>query len=49
MSLKKTCNKLNISFKNYVFDRLTGKNSIPRLTELTKIKAKSIDERVPTF
>lgn len=36
-SLKKTCRKLGVGFWAYLNDRLVGKNSIPRLTDLMKL------------
>jgi len=49
MSLKKTCFKLGISFKAYVYDRLSGEKRIPRLAELMKRKADLTYEPTPTF
>jgi hypothetical protein len=34
MSLKKTCRKLGISFREYILDRLSGRNEIPQLSRL---------------
>ena len=36
ISLKKTCRKLGISFREYLFDRLSGNNNIPSLSNLMK-------------
>ena len=36
LSLKKTCRKLGVSFREYLIDRLTGARSIPRLTDLMR-------------
>ncbi len=38
-SLKKTCRKLDLSFWDYLLDRLTGAAKVPRLTELIRSKA----------
>lgn len=35
-SLKKTCRKLGISFWEYLKDRISGRNNIPRLTDLMR-------------
>ena len=37
-SLKKTCRKLGISFWEYLYDRITGKNAIPRLGVMIREK-----------
>jgi hypothetical protein len=49
MSLKKTSVKLNVSFREYVLDRLSGKNEIPRLPELMKQTAQAIYRPIPAF
>lgn len=36
LSLKQTTRKLKISFCDYLFDRLSGQNKIPRLSSLIK-------------
>lgn len=41
-SLKKTCRKLNISFWDYLKDRLSGFNAIPFLPDVITIKAQEI-------
>ena len=41
-SLKKTCRKLEISFWEYLTDRVCGKNLIPTLGELIAQKARSL-------
>jgi hypothetical protein len=38
-SLKKTCRKLGISFWQLLEDRLSGRNTIPRLPELVRRRA----------
>ena len=38
-SLKKTCRKLGVPFWDYLRDRLTGADQVPRLTELIRRKA----------
>ena len=38
-SLKKTCRKLNVSFWDYLEDRLSGLNEIPYLSDLIINKA----------
>ena len=38
-SLKKTCRKLGISFWNFILDRLSGRNAIPRLPEVVRSRA----------
>lgn len=38
-SLKKTCRKLGISFWEYLKDRITGQNAIPRLSALIRERA----------
>jgi Transposase IS66 family len=38
-SLKKTCRKLGVSFWDYLMDRLTGADKVPRLPELLRRKA----------
>jgi hypothetical protein len=38
-SLKKTCRKLGVEFWEYLKDRVSGKNSIPWLPELIKLRA----------
>ncbi len=38
-SLKKTCRKLGISFRDYLFDRISGKNEIPLLSDIMIVKA----------
>lgn len=40
-SLKKTCRKLGISFWDYLLDRITKRNQIPRLSELILNRANS--------
>ena len=40
MSLKKTCRKLKVRFSSYVWDRLSGAKSVPRLVDLMAAKAK---------
>ncbi len=42
ISLKKTCRKLNISFWDYLKDRLSGFNSIPFLPDFITMKAQEI-------
>lgn len=37
-SLKKTCRKLGVSFWEYVKDRVTGENAVPRLSDLIRKK-----------
>lgn len=39
MSLKKTCRKHGISFKDFIIDRLTGINSIPFLPDIIRQRA----------
>lgn len=47
-SLKKTCRKLRVSFWAYLNDRLSGKNSVPRLTHLMRWRAlESLEQRPP--
>ncbi len=41
-SLKKTCRKLNISFWDYLKDRLSGFNAVPFLPDVITIKAQEI-------
>ena len=36
VSLKKTCRKLGISFREYLFDRLSAEYNIPQLSNLMK-------------
>jgi len=38
VSLKKTCRKLGISFWDYLNDRIRGRNEIPSLSEVMKLK-----------
>lgn len=38
-SLKKTCRKLGISFWEYLTDRITGRNTIPLLPDLVRLRA----------
>jgi hypothetical protein len=38
-SLKKTCRKLGVSFWEYLTDRVTGKNDIPPLPDLVRLRA----------
>ncbi|TWI61926.1 transposase IS66 family protein [Desulfobotulus alkaliphilus] len=38
-TLKKTCRKLNISFWQYIKDRLSGENAIPFLPDLIRLQA----------
>lgn len=38
-SLKKTCRKLGVSFWEYLTDRVTGINAIPRLPDLVRLRA----------
>ncbi|MDA2924915.1 transposase [Acidobacteria bacterium AH-259-L09] len=40
-SLKKTCRKLGISFWEYLKDRVSGKNTIPPLTDLMRQRARN--------
>ena len=40
LSLKKTCQKLGISFWKYLLDRLQNLNNIPSLATMMKLKAK---------
>lgn len=54
MSLKKTCRKLEISFQEYLFDRLAGKNIIPQLSKILSEKIRlqgnlPLDIPPPTF
>jgi len=37
-SLKKTCRKLGVPLWDYLLDRLTGADTVPRLTELIRRK-----------
>jgi hypothetical protein len=39
LSLKKTCRKLGISFREFLWDRLTGGCAIPRLSEVMRATA----------
>ncbi len=39
LSLKKTCQKLGISFRNFLYDRLSKKNTIAPLPELIRLAA----------
>ncbi len=39
ISLKKTCRKLEVSYWNYLHDRISRANNIPPLTDLMKLKA----------
>ncbi len=39
ISLKKTCRKLGVSFKQYLYDRIAKINAIPRLSELIRQQA----------
>lgn len=41
LSLKKTCRKLKISFREYLHDRLTGTGRVPRLTDLMRSAAEN--------
>jgi hypothetical protein len=41
LSLKKTCQKLKISFWGYLLDRISGKNIIPPLPQLIRAAAQS--------
>ncbi len=41
-SLKKTCRKLNVSFWEFLIDRVTGKNNIPLLPELIRLRSQDI-------
>ena len=41
LSLKKTCQKLGISFWRYLLDRISGANSIPPLPDLIRAAAQS--------
>lgn len=38
-SLKKTCRKLGVSFWEYLTDRVTGRNAIPLLPDLVRLRA----------
>jgi len=38
-SLKKTCRKLGVSFWEYLTDRVTGRNAIPLLPDLIRLRA----------
>ncbi|MEM6737636.1 MAG: hypothetical protein AAF620_16355, partial [Bacteroidota bacterium] len=40
-SLKKTCRKLDVSFWDFLYDRLTGNNNISYLPELLSRKLTS--------
>jgi Transposase IS66 family len=44
-SLIKTCKKLGISFWDYLGDRITGKNELPSLPEIVKIRASSLSKQ----
>jgi hypothetical protein len=37
-SLKKTCRKLGVSFWEYLIDRITGRNAIPPLSDLVRLR-----------
>lgn len=39
LSLKKTCRKLGVSFREYLYDRLSGAGLIPRLSDLMRTAA----------
>ena len=39
LSLKKTCQKLGISFWKYLLDRISGENQIPPLSQLMRSAA----------
>jgi len=41
LSLKKTCQKLGISFRLYLFDRISGLNNIPPLDQVLRANAQS--------
>ena len=41
-SLKKTCRKLDISFWNYLLDRVSGRHEIPLLSEIIRQRASPI-------
>jgi len=41
LSLKKTCQKLGISFREYLYDRIASRNIIPPLSEILRAKAQS--------
>lgn len=49
LSLKKTCQKLDVSFRKYLFDRLSGQNAIPKLVDLMRKKADLIYGPRPAF
>ena len=36
LSIKKTCQKLDIAFSDFLLDRLSGRNTIPRLSTLVE-------------
>jgi hypothetical protein len=40
-SLKKTCQKHRISFRDYILDRLTGRRNVPRLAALIQQEARA--------
>lgn len=40
-SLKKTCRKLRISFWEYLHDRLSGRNTIPMISDIIRQKARA--------
>lgn len=41
LSLKKTCQKLGISFRKYLYDRIASLNIIPPLSQILRAKAQS--------
>ncbi len=41
LSLKKTCQKLGISFSQYLFDRISRQHQIPPLSELVRAAAQA--------
>ena len=44
-SLKKTCRKNGISFWKYLLDRVCGKNTIPKLSDLIRLR---VQEYIPS-
>ena len=44
-SLKKTCRKLGVNFRNYLLDRIRGLAEIPRLADL--IRQRAAESRAP--
>jgi len=49
MSLQKTCKKLGITFRAYLYDRISKENKIPQLNEIMKLRASDIYSRLPDY